>query len=132
MQFEIDRTKIDELKNISNYKKTYICQGTSADMWGRWIKDIHSPSIRTLEEVSKHSELNTAELVIAILELRREYLEKQSSASLFERQVEDMSEEESKKLLIKLFKQITDPSASSMDSIKCDFDKYLFVDPSLK
>jgi hypothetical protein len=123
VQFEIDRNKINELKNMCNYRKTHICQGTSVYTWGRWIKDKHSPGIRTLEDISKHSDFNSAELAIAILELRQEYLEKQSSGYSFERQVEEMSEEQSKELLIKLYKHITD--CSGMPELD-DFEKRVF------
>lgn len=130
MQFEIDRNKINELKNMSNYRKTHICQGTSVSMWGRWIRDIHSPGIRTLEDISKHGGLNPAELAIAILELRQEYLESQSSDYSFERQVEEMSEEQSKELLVKLYKQMTECGITHLperDSDKCTLSENVLV-----
>ena len=80
MKFEINRQKIDEFKTKSNYKKSQVSNGISMSVWGRWIKDRHSPSLRSLESVTESNGLNSAELAIAILELRQEYKEKINAA----------------------------------------------------
>jgi hypothetical protein len=80
MKFEINRQRIDDFKVKSNYRKSQVSSGISMIVWGRWIKDMNSPTIRSLESVTENNGLNPAELAIAILELRQEYKEKVNAA----------------------------------------------------
>lgn len=76
MEFEIDRRKINEFKKLSNYRKAQSIKHSTMSIWGRWIKNKISPTIKSLE--CNTSELNSAELAIAILELRQEYRERKN------------------------------------------------------
>lgn len=81
MEFEINRDKINQFKRLSNYKKARLLNYTSMAIWGRWIKDKISPTIRSIECHALSSTypggLNPAEVAIAILELRQEYKNEQ-------------------------------------------------------